>query len=136
LDLEKEIRSSSNGDQLWFDARDLWQWLGVKKQFAAWIRAQLKRNKLRYFEKGIDYIIETEKTAGRPIINYKLSSRMCQHMAMLSETSKGGEYRDWLLKIERELKELEGLSESEIYQKRLRELADTIEQEEKRLALE
>ena len=61
---------------------------------------------------------------------------VCQHMAMLSETSKGGEYRDWLLKIEKELKELEDLSDSEKHQRYLRKLTDLIEQEEKRLELD
>jgi phage anti-repressor protein len=84
------------------DARELQGLLGSKDKFAGWItdqvaRARLKENKhfgvFRNFPKN-------SPKGGRPRIDYHLTLQGAMHIAMISNTEKGFEVRDYFIECE------------------------------------
>lgn len=89
------------------NARELYQVLEIKKQFADWINAQISSLEL---EINIDYIVFTESVkAGNGTVNrkeYILTTDTAQHIALASRTAKGREVRKYFIQVEREFKRL------------------------------
>lgn len=79
------------------DARTLWEGLEVKKDFSDWWKVQASR--LRLIE-GKDFLPfkGEKKHANRK--DYIVSLEMAKHIAMLSDTDKGFQVRDYFIKIE------------------------------------
>ncbi len=89
-------------------ARDLHKFLGVKRQFANWIKDQVRRGR---FKENIDYIVTQEvvninvnnlNLGGRPSIEYFLTLETAKHVSLMSETEKGYEVRNYFIRIEKE----------------------------------
>lgn len=79
------------------DARTLHGRLGVKKDFSDWWKVQTTRLRL---EDGKDFLpFEGEKQHGNRK-DFIVSMEMAKHIAMLSDTDKGFEVRDYFIKIE------------------------------------
>jgi len=93
------------------NARDLHRVLGVRKDFSDWIKTQLDT----LFTQGVDFetfpfkkeVSEScspEKGSkihgGSNRIEYVLTLRCAQHVALMSRTANGKKYRDYLLDIE------------------------------------
>ncbi len=87
------------------DARQLYAFLGVAKDFTSWAKVQVKRARL---VQGRDYEVFTqmgEKSGtGRPAVEYVLSLDAAKHISMLSGTEKGFEVRDYFIECERQAK--------------------------------
>ena len=96
------------------DARYVHSELGVSKDFTDWIKAQIRRADL---EEGKDYIAfvsrknETKEVfpqkgvnpkGGRPTTQYILTTEAAKHIAMMSQSKKAKEIRDYFIAVERQ----------------------------------
>ena len=83
-------------------ARDLHDYLEVKKDFTDWIKAQLELDKRKQsmFEDGSDYLKNPLKKGKQ--IDYILSMETAKHIAMMSKVKKGREVRQYFIKIEKQ----------------------------------
>ncbi|AOJ09632.1 phage antirepressor KilAC domain-containing protein [Burkholderia mayonis] len=80
------------------NARDLHAFLGVRKDFSDWIKAQLAD----IFSQRIDYeVFPQPGESGRPRVEYALTLACAKHIAMMSRTAKGVEARDYFIECER-----------------------------------
>lgn len=97
------------------DARELYETLQIKKDFADWMRHQVKSLSL---DKNIDYIsfknvVKRDKGASMRI-EYILTTDTAEHIAMASRTQKGKEIRRWFIDLKKEhLKSLESKTYSD-----------------------
>lgn len=109
------------------NGRDLYEFLEVKKDYSDWIKAQVKRARLR---EGIDFIKFPQKGEKniRPKIEYHFTIEAGKHIGMISGTDKGFEVRDYFIECERQLLEQKPAIPS--YPEALRQLADSLEREE------
>jgi len=86
------------------DARELHKALEIKKDFSDWIKAQINRAGL---EKQVDYIVFPKKgenlTGGRPTHDYILTTDAAKHIAMMSQSRRGKEVRDYFIEAEKQL---------------------------------
>lgn len=86
------------------NARDLHEFLEVKKDFSNWIKKQIERARL---VEGRDYTTITVRPFGRAEGNqgvrleYHLTIEAAKHIAMMSGCDKGFEVRDYFLECER-----------------------------------
>lgn len=89
------------------NARELHAFLGVKKDYTDWIKAQIFRALLA---EGRDYLTEVypqkgeNPQGGRPRSDYYLTIEAAKHVAMMSGTEKGRAVRDYFIEIERRAK--------------------------------
>ncbi len=104
-------------------ARDLHKFLGVKRQFANWIKDQLNRGR---FIENIDYIVastvninvngknvtaeanstQRDQSGKFTSIEYFLTLETAKHVSLMSETEKGYEVRNYFIRIEKEYSNL------------------------------
>jgi anti-repressor protein len=84
-------------------ARDLHDFLEVKKDFSDWIKDQIDRADLL---QGIDFIIFPQKGeyGSRPKIEYYVTIDAGKNIAMMSGTTKGKEVRAYFIDCEKRLK--------------------------------
>jgi phage anti-repressor protein len=96
-----ELRSIGEGQMNTVNARLLYEFLGVRKDFSNWIKAQIKRARL---QEDRDYILltpEGEQTrGGNNRIDYFFTLESGKHIAMMSECDKGFEVRDYFIECE------------------------------------
>lgn len=87
------------------NARELHARLEVSKDFSTWVKAQIKRARLI---DGRDFIKVTQKgelsATGQTLFEYHLTLDASKHIAMLSNTEKGFEVREYFIACERALK--------------------------------
>lgn len=94
------------------NARDIHSSLEIKKDFSTWVKAQIERGG---FEENVDYV-KTQylrspsggSTKSRPqtVIDYHFSLSSAKHIAMMSNSEKGKQVRDYFIRCEQELKEV------------------------------
>ena len=84
------------------NARDLHALLGVKRDFNAWMKTQIKRARL---VEGRDYLSYVQvgnlPEGGRPKTEYTITVDAAKHVGMMSGTDKGFEVRDYFNACER-----------------------------------
>lgn len=84
------------------NARDLHALLGVKRDFNAWMKTQIKRARL---VEGRDYLSYVQvgnlPEGGRPKTEYTITVDAAKHVGMMSGTDKGFEVRDYFIACER-----------------------------------
>jgi anti-repressor protein len=84
------------------NAREIHQFLEVKKDFSDWMKMQVDRARLK---EGRDFIVIPQKgenlKGGRPALDYHLTLDAAKHVAMMSGTDKGFEVRDYFIDCER-----------------------------------
>ena len=81
------------------DARELYTFLEVKSEFYNWIKTAISNLKLK---EGLDYLYldpNTQQNAKCDLIQYKLLSNKAKHIAMMEETQKGKEVRQYFSDI-------------------------------------
>lgn len=91
------------------DARRLWDFLEIKRKFADWIVDQIERGR---FVENRDYVVFHEKvknpgniaSGGRPTTDYHFTLDTAKHIAMMSNTEKGHEVREYFIECETRLK--------------------------------
>jgi phage anti-repressor protein len=111
------------------DARELHNFLEIRKDFSSWIKTQINRAMLTENE---DYISFTQKGVGGQFdkIEYYITIDAGKTIGMLSATSKGKEIRDYFIECERELLEAKNKLKYSDY---LRKLADEMDAKDKAL---
>ncbi len=84
------------------NARDLHAFLEIGKDFSSWVKSQIVRARL---VDGRDYTCAPARVSSasgaKHVINYYLTLDAGKQVAMMSETSKGFEVRDYFLECER-----------------------------------
>ena len=87
------------------NARDLHEFLGVKRMFAHWVKDRIEQHG---FMEGQDFIFDLPNLANqtgqggdRRSRGYHLTVEAAKHIAMAEHTPKGKEARDWFIKCER-----------------------------------
>lgn len=84
------------------NARDLYAFLDIAKDFSDWIKTQIERARLRENEHFEVFPFLGENLAGgRPRIEYRLNLDAAKHIAMISNTERGFEVRDYFIACER-----------------------------------
>ena len=83
-------------------AKDLHEYLEVKKDFSDWIKNQLELDKRKQsmFEDGIDYLKNPLKVGKQ--IDYILTMETAKHIALISKVKKGHEVRKYFISIEKQ----------------------------------
>jgi len=85
------------------NARELYETLEIKKEFATWIKSQIKSLGL---EENIDYITFNttvkRKTGASIRKEYIITTDTAKHISMASRTAKGKEVRTYFIAIEKE----------------------------------
>lgn len=88
------------------NARDLHAFLGVKRDFNAWMKTQIKRARL---VEGRDYltyheVVQVPHQGGmrsQTVTEYTVTVDAAKHIGMMSGTDKGFEVRDYFIACER-----------------------------------
>jgi anti-repressor protein len=117
------VKYTDKGEKV-VDARDLHQFLGLKRQFADWIKTWISKD---MWEENIDYSIASRQRDGstEPLsanrVDYILTLDMAKELCMLSETEQGKKMRKYFIEIERQFIETKQRDELEFKGKFLRE---------------
>lgn len=89
------------------DARDLHHALGVRKPFADWARQQISRLRLvadrDYRMEGVFHPEVKNPKGGRPAARYWFTLDAAKHIAMMANTERGFEVREYFIECERRL---------------------------------
>ena len=97
---------NKNGQQA-VNARHLYIFLNVKKDFSEWIKTQIRRCDL---SENADYQILLPQGGkigrGRPLVEYALSLNAAKEISMMSQTERGKQARRYFIECERIAKEL------------------------------
>lgn len=84
------------------DARDIYAFLEVGKDFSSWIKVQIVRTRL---VENRDYTCSPSRVSSpsgtKHTIGYHLTLDAGKHVAMMSETEKGFEVREYFIECER-----------------------------------
>ncbi len=99
---QKTINDSVNQT---INARDLWEYLGSKRDFSTWIKAKVVKGD---FVEDVDYllhkIVEQVPHQGgsrkREIIEYHITLNAAKHISMMENSEKGKEVRQYFIKVE------------------------------------
>lgn len=120
---------SKNGQQA-VNARHLYQWLEVKKDFSDWIKVQFKRCDL---VENVDYQSlppkgEQTGRGGYNKIEYALSLNAAKEISMMSQTERGKQARRYFIECERIAKGTPALPTT--YKEALQQLLAQVEKDE------
>lgn len=87
-------------------ARELHNFLESKRQFSDWIKAKIERLRLVENEHFVIFSQSCEKMSrGRPTEEYFVTLEMAKHIALMENTDRGFEVRDYFIECERQLLE-------------------------------
>lgn len=90
------------------DARELWKFLGSKRQFGNWIKKKIKDYN---FEENTDFFTfnkNVKRATGASIRKeYTISINMAKELSMLEKTKIGKEARNYFINCEKELKQIQ-----------------------------
>jgi len=89
------------------NARDVYDFLDVKQEFANWIKGRIKKY---VFTEGEDYVCLTkmsskEGSGGHNIKEYYITLKMAKHLGMIQNNPKGKQIRDYFIQCEKTLKQ-------------------------------
>lgn len=115
------------------NARDLHEYLEVKKDFSDWIKVQLSD----LFTQGIDFEVFPfqGENSTRPRIEYAITIECAKHIAMLSRTERGKAVRDYFIECEKKARAGQQFSIPTTLSGALRLAAEQAEQIEQQQAL-
>lgn len=102
-------------------ARELHEFLEIKRYFTQWIEPYIKDNNDYGFAENIDFTrinADVNPTNGVPTIDYAITIEMAKELSMLSKTTKGKDARKYFIKIEK------AWNSPEMIMKRALEFAD------------
>ena len=121
-----------NGHQA-VNARHLYVWLGVRKDFSTWMKVQFKRCDLM---ENVDYqsfpLKGERETGGTTRIEYALSLNAAKEISMMSQTQKGKEARRYFIECEQiALQKSQSITLPQNYKQALLQLVAQIEMNEK-----
>lgn len=88
-------------------ARELWKFLGSKREFTTWIKQRIEKYG---FVEGEDWVFDkfVKNSNGRPTANYIISLDMAKELSMVEANDIGRKVRKYFIEVEkRAMKELE-----------------------------
>lgn len=100
-----KITTNEQNEQL-VSARELHEFLEVKKDFSDWIKTYINNSDYG-FENGLDYTTlkgNSTESKPRPRIEYILKLDMAKELCMLSKVEKGRQARRYFIECEKKLK--------------------------------
>jgi phage anti-repressor protein len=84
------------------DGRDLHTFLAIARDYADWIKRQIKRAGLvEHRDYEVSYTHVENPLGGRPSVEYFVSFDAAKHIGMLSNTDKGRQVREYFLACEK-----------------------------------
>jgi phage anti-repressor protein len=83
------------------NARELWQALGSKQEFANWVKSRLDG-----FAEGQDFTVDKFINGRATQIDYHLTIDTAKHLAMLERNEKGMQIRQYFIEVEKKAKSL------------------------------
>lgn len=112
------------------NARDLHEKLESKRDFPTWIKSRIERLKLA---ENRDFVVFHKKgenpEGGRPQQEYIISTDIAKHIALMENTDKGYQIREYFIEAEKKLKSnIPALPQN--FSEALRMLANEVEQKE------
>ncbi|MDH3001570.1 hypothetical protein A1D23_13365 [Chelonobacter oris] len=96
-----------NQTALLCNARDLHNFLQVQSDFNNWIKNRITDYG---FVQGEDYIIVTERTAGRPHKEYHITLDMSKELGMVERNEKGRQIRKYFIACEKQAQQPQQLA--------------------------
>lgn len=107
------------------EARDLWEFLGSKQNYADWFKSRTDKYS---FVEGIDYIEHIIMTQYNQIdtIDHFITLDMAKELSMVERTMQGKMARQYFIECEKVAKK-ENIPALPNYQEALRQLADSID---------
>ena len=88
------------------NARELYEFLGSKRQFANWIKERIESYE---FVENVDYVVFNKivknPKGGRSSIEYAITVTMAKELAMVENNAKGKEVRKYFIECERQAKQ-------------------------------
>lgn len=99
--IQIEAREISGDTVQTCNARDLWEFIESKAQFADWIKGRIEKYG---FVEGEDYVIQklvNNPTGGRPTLDYHLTIETAKELAMVENNEKGRQVRRYFIACER-----------------------------------
>ena len=112
-------------------ARELHEFLESKRQFADWIKAKLERLRLIENKDFVSISQTCEKpSGGRPTSEYFITLDVAKHIAMMENTDRGFEAREYFIECERKLREHQLKLAPKTFAEALRAYADEVEAHE------
>lgn len=100
-------------------ARELHEFLEIKKHMTQWIKTYIGDNNCYGFEENVDYQridVEVNPTNNIPVVDYALTLEMSKELAMLSKSEKGKQARKYFIECERIAKDVSQVALSNQYQ--------------------
>lgn len=129
------VRAASIGGDLvqTTNAREIHAYLGIGKDFSSWVKVQIARARL---VENRDFVSSPSRgSSGQPIIEYHLTLDAGKHIAMLSETDRGFEVREYFIECERKARAAPAVPQTMAAALRLAaDQAEQIEQQQAALA--
>jgi len=86
------------------NARDLWQFVESKAQFADWIKGRIEKYG---FVEGEDFTVQKFVNGRSTIIDYHLAIETAKELAMVENNDKGREVRRYFIECERRAKSVD-----------------------------
>lgn len=122
-----KIETNEEGKQL-VSARELYLGLGLNKsQWARWCQTNIIKND--FFAENVDWIGVRHDVEGNKVQDFAISLDFAKHIAMMARTEKSHEYRNYFIECENKLISMQ--PKLPTYVEALRQLADSIEENEK-----
>lgn len=106
--MKELVKVQEQETQQTVSARDLWEFLEIKRQFADWIKEQIERGQ---FLEGRDFLTFHEKVKRKEArgasvsTEYHLTLDTAKHIAMMSQSNKGYEVREYFIEVEKHYRE-------------------------------
>jgi phage anti-repressor protein len=94
-------------NRVWYDARDIHEYVQSKQQFANWIQKRIAE--IGAVE-GVDYVINkfiNNPLGGRPTLEYYVTPIMGQELGMLERNARGRVIRLWFIARNQKLESME-----------------------------
>lgn len=83
------------------NARDLWQFVESKQEFANWIKGRIEKYG---FVEGEDFTVDKFINGRATVIDYHLTIEMAKELAMVENNEKGRQVRRYFIECERRAK--------------------------------
>lgn len=113
------------------DGRDLHDFLEVDTQYTKWIDRMIEYG----FTENVDFTSFSQKSlkpqGGRPQVNHALTLDMAKELSMIQRTDRGKQARQYFISMEKQAKSKQQLPLPKDYPSALRELADSVEENQK-----
>ena len=97
--------SNSDGKET-VNARELYDFLGIKRNYLQWIKPYTISSNEYGFQLDVDFCTSTFKSKGRPRTDHHLSIEMAKQMSMMARSEKGRQAREYFIDCEKKLKEI------------------------------